>query len=521
VTTPDRVTLTADVTADRGRRIIAGVAVPWDVVANTSAGPTRFAAGSITWDAERAPRLVREHDRTAVLGTSTLLADTGDALRGSWRIAETTAGSDALVEAAEGLRAGLSVGVAIDTSEFDDDGTLVVTGGRLDHVGLVVDPAFGEGSQVDHVAASTPDPDPNTHPAPQHQETPTVDVTPVTPPAPPTPDPDTAGATAPEAAVLEAARVQVGADREVDSLTAGAIMRYQVLAAARNDPHAQRMVQAALAIDNTTAIPGMIPEARTRDLIAIIDGRRPFADSIERRPLPASGMKVTTPRLTQKPSQAVTAESAEVSSTQVTVVDDETGIVKIAGGNRLTVEVIERSDPSYLDELLRLHAEGWARTSNAYVRDQLVAAASASVASAESTYNEQLALGITDSLGERRLRPNRVGIALNVYSALLAEEDNQGRPLWDAVNPMNAPGDALDPERGTLKGVPSFVDVDADDDLILVYPSDAGYLYEQPGGPVTIRTAQVSTLEWEVAMYGFLAVQDRYAAAIRTVSVGI
>jgi len=70
----------------------------------------------------------------------------------TFKIAETTAGNDALVEAATGLRDGFSVGVKVNAHDFVD-GVLVVAKGSLDEVSLVSEPAI-DSARVSSVAAS-------------------------------------------------------------------------------------------------------------------------------------------------------------------------------------------------------------------------------------------------------------------------------------------------------------------------------------------------------------------------------
>ena len=95
--------------ADSERRVIAGRIVTWGEVGNTSQGPTRFAKDSI--ELEDDVKLLREHDRSTPLGRATRITELEDGLEASFRIIGTAAGNDALVEASEQLRDGLSVGV--------------------------------------------------------------------------------------------------------------------------------------------------------------------------------------------------------------------------------------------------------------------------------------------------------------------------------------------------------------------------------------------------------------------------
>ena len=85
----------------------------------------------------------------------------------------------------------------------------------------------------------------------------------------------------------------------------------------------------------------------------MIDSSRPFIDSIERAPLPASGMKVFTPKLGAQAIVGQTAEGVEFASQDTAVTFQEDTIVKFAGANIVNVELFDRSDPSFADLLVR------------------------------------------------------------------------------------------------------------------------------------------------------------------------
>ncbi len=145
------ITLTA---ADSRKRTISGTIVTWSERGNTSAGATVFAADSI----EIKPvKLLLEHDRTRPIGKMVSHNVTASGIEATFKIANTMAGEDALVEATEGLRDGFSVGIMVDEYEIKD-GVMVITASTLDEVSLVESPAI-DSARVSEVAASD---DPNT-----------------------------------------------------------------------------------------------------------------------------------------------------------------------------------------------------------------------------------------------------------------------------------------------------------------------------------------------------------------------
>jgi hypothetical protein len=98
------------------------------------------------------------------------------------------------------------------------------------------------------------------------------------------------------------------------------------------DSEARDLV-AALDQQNTTTDAGLVPPAYLREVIGIVDGSRPFWDSLESGTLPASGMKFYKPRRVVLAETAVTAEEAEFASRETEIDNIEIDVVKIGGAN--------------------------------------------------------------------------------------------------------------------------------------------------------------------------------------------
>ena len=135
--------------ADSEKRIISGRIVTWNEEGNTSAGRTVFQAGSIQ---PKNVKLLLEHDRTRPIGRVMEMVETPQGIDARFKIANTTAGSDALEEAATQLRDGFSVGISVDSWD-NKNGVMVVSAGTLDEVSLVSEPAIAS-ARVSDVAAS-------------------------------------------------------------------------------------------------------------------------------------------------------------------------------------------------------------------------------------------------------------------------------------------------------------------------------------------------------------------------------
>ena len=115
LTTPMQITA-----ADSEARTISGRIVAFNEQANASTGKVVFAKGSIQ---PQKVFLNLEHDGTRRIGKtlSMELSQDGKSIDATFKIANTTAGTDALTEAMEGLRDGFSIELAVDDYEMQKD----------------------------------------------------------------------------------------------------------------------------------------------------------------------------------------------------------------------------------------------------------------------------------------------------------------------------------------------------------------------------------------------------------------
>jgi HK97 family phage prohead protease len=139
--------------ADASARTITGLVATWGAVGRTSAGPARFARGSITAPDLQRVKLMVEHDSGQVIGYATAAQETETGLVATFHVPAGPAGDAALASAAAGLRDGLSVGVEVESAAPGADGVLDVTAGAWRETSLVAIPAY-QSARVTHVAAA-------------------------------------------------------------------------------------------------------------------------------------------------------------------------------------------------------------------------------------------------------------------------------------------------------------------------------------------------------------------------------
>jgi HK97 family phage prohead protease len=518
-----KITMPVTITAsDAESRIIAGRIVQWDSVGNTSAGQTVFLPNSITFS--KNTKLVLEHEMTKPIGKLMEWSQDETGITASFKIAKTTAGNDALEEAATGLRSDFSVGVKVNAWD-NKEGIMAISSSQLIEVSLVTEGAI-PGAEVEKVAAT------ETQGQAASESTPEPQIE-----EPKTEGDDLVSETVSEAVsteTVEAAKSEVTAatsrpvfytnPRVNLDVTAGQFAMAQINAS-RGDADARDLV-AALQVATVAENTGMVPPNYLKDVIGIIDNSRPFIDSIETAALPVSGLKVFTPKLGTKATVALTAEGAEFSSTDTTVTFQEDNVVKFAGAGIINVELLDRSDPGFLDLYLRELAESYAIKTDAYAAQ--IASQGATTSTAATIYGA-IAKGIADSFGVQRSTPNRMLVANTGgedgidFAGLLGAVDTTGRPIYAAAAPMNANGLVTQGSTaGTVAGLGLVVDAnytgdDANAKHALVYPSNAMRFHES--NRIELRANIVANGRVEIGLYGYVCVVNRYPAAFRKLNV--
>ena len=505
------ITLTA---ADSKKRTLTGRIVSWDEQGSTSAGLTVFEKNSI--DFSKPIKLLLEHDRTRPIGKMIDVTADENGIEATFKVAATIAGDDSLLEAAEGLRDGFSVGVKINEWK-NEEGVLRIKASSLQEVSLVTEPAI-DSARVQEVAASeTPENSEATAEETTKEENKVSEITSEAPIA-------TEAVEAAQAPTVTANYVAYTKPRVDTNVTAGQYVGAQIRAL-NGDTDARDLV-ASLQIATTSENTGMVPPNYLRDVIGVIDSSRPFIDSIERAPLPAAGMKIFTPVLGAQAIVGQTAEGVEFASQDTAVTFQEDNIVKFAGANVVNVELLDRSDPSFLDLLVRELAASYAQKTDAYAAK--IAVDNCGSTSGATIY-KSIAKGIADSYGVMRFTPNNLMVAPSGgndgidFAGLLGEVDDVKRPLFAAAAPQNAAGLVTQGStNGTIAGLSLVVDPNYTGDASnvkygLVYPSAAMRFHES--SRYELRANIVANGRVEIGLYGYVAVVNRYPTAFRGLSV--
>jgi HK97 family phage prohead protease len=505
----EMLTFSAELTADSAARTISGKIVPFDgEVGNTSAGAVVFERGAINIADSSKVKLLLEHDPKQPIGRAQFFNETEDGIYASFKISKSSRGTDALIEASEELRTGLSVGVMVNAAK-PKNGVLYVSSADLLEVSLVQAAAFKSAAVTD-IAASEDEAVEET--LPTESETATVEDTTSAVEATPTV----------EAAAVEAARPAVTAMAYTKPRIEITAAKYaeNTIRAALGDESARQYIAAA---DNTTDNAGLVP---TRQLSEIINPLgttiRPSIDAISRGVLPDAGMTFEIPKITQMPAVGEVAEDAAFTDTDQNSAFLSVSVKKYAGQQTFSVELLDRTSPAFFDELVRNMAAAYAKTTNAAVNAALIAGASLD-ATTTATYPTAAELLGVVARGSASVYAATAGLA-NPFARNMVVSTGQwsnimslndaGRPIYTASQPMNA-GGAVAPTSltGNVAGLNLYVDPtnagDGDGTILIVNP-DAYTWYESP----TYRLRAESTAAGQVTIgyYGFGAIATKVAA---------
>jgi HK97 family phage prohead protease len=495
--------------ADSERRIISGRIVTWNEEGNTSAGRTMFKAGSI---APKNVKLLLEHDRTRPIGRVIEMTETPQGIDAKFKIANTTAGSDALEEAQTQLRDGFSVGISVDAWD-NKDGVLVVSAGKLDEVSLVAEPAI-DSARVSDVAASYDDDEKKD----DDENSESIDS------GKPEEKGDEVENTVTEQAApaetVEAAQSLNAAASQPKFYTAPRIeltkIKYleNTIRAAMGDEDAKLYVKAA---DDATNNPAMFP---TRQLTEVWNplgtNVRGCIDALSRGTLPDAGLTFEIPKITQLPSVTEEAEGGAVADVNVNSEFISVSVKKFSGSQTFSVELLDRSSPVFLNELLATMEQAYSKATTEYANDVLVANGALNATARANDKDGLLAYAASAAAAVYSATKGfarSLVVSPDQWANIMGYSDN-GRPIYNAIAPMNAGGNVSPTSLvGNVAGLNMYVDAykngTGDNSMFVINP-DAYTWYES--ARATLRSNVIANGQVSVLYYGFGALAVKTGA---------
>jgi hypothetical protein len=298
-----------------------------------------------------------------------------------------------------------------------------------------------------------------------------------------------------------------------------------IMAKAGDADAAGVMAKYALEVDNTTTAAGVVPDHLADEYLTIIATTRPFVNNIAQDSIGAAGMSVVYPKKTSGPSVGVQAtENLEVSSTSLVIGALSVDLLTYAGANRVSNQLISRSQPGFVEILLReLSGQYASVTETASVLAAVTAADGTAIladlgADAAATF-AAFNVANTAIISGTRNPADTVWLAADRWAQLNSLVDGDGRPLlvYGPNNPSNAQGQSqFNTQVAQYHGWIVRLSVDAADGTCLIGWSPGAANLEQ--SPVSLSALQVDTYSTEIGIAGLQAVVIKHDEAFYTLT---
>jgi HK97 family phage major capsid protein len=194
-------------------------------------------------------------------------------------------------------------------------------------------------------------------------------------------------------------------------------------------------------------------------------------------------------------------------------------VSKFAGASIVSYELIDRSDPAFLTELLREMAAAYAKATDVAALSAIIGGGTDATAVAGSADGLQSFIATESAAayaGSGNFARNLIANSTN-WAAIMGYQDDADRPLYNAAAPQNAPGAVNGTSIvGNVLGTNLYVDphfgAGADEGMVLVAP-EAATFYESPVRQV--RVDVIGSGQIEVSVYGYAAIAVKKPLGIR------
>jgi HK97 family phage prohead protease len=476
---------------------IAGIAVPWDVVATVSGGQrVKFLRGA--FDLTQKPaKLLENHDMSQLRGVVNALADSDAGLEFEATLADTRASKDAVALLKAGAYDSVSVGANPVSFKFDKAGVMVVSKAQLIELSLVAVPAFSEAVITEIAASADPeDVEENTQPIDTPQEDNVSEEIKAE---------SAESATTPTNPIIYAQ-----AKKEFKLPSAGEWISAQMQGGAVAAEFNAR-VRAAAPDVTTGDLDGILPLPIISPIYSGIQGLRPVVDAIGSRQMPQGGKVFIVPKITTHTSIG----GPQTQNTTITagqfVVDDIQITKDIYGGY---VEVSEASidwtSPEVLQGLLEDMGKKYALATDNAAADALLAGTSQTTGNVATTdptdWIAKVYACANTILANGNYLPDHLFVSGDVFAQLGQLSGTDDRPLFPQVGPMNAFG-TMNPgsREAFVFGLRLVVDTNfaAKTTIVGAAATGAFRCYEQQKGAISLDNP--STLSRTIAFRGYFA----------------
>jgi HK97 family phage major capsid protein len=318
---------------------------------------------------------------------------------------------------------------------------------------------------------------------------------------------------------VEASRPLYFATPRSPITTGGAYLEHTIKAGLGNEDSRQYIKAAD---DSFTTNPAFSPVSYVRDVAQNTNADRPVIEACGgTRPLSTYGMTVSIPKITANSTAATVAEGGDpTGTTAITSSYVNATVIKKMGFQRYSVELLDRSDPSFYEIMLQNLRDAYAQATDQYVIAQITAGGTQATATAADSAG-LISFVSTEApaayTATKRTAKSFVS-GTSIWTTLLGATDTTGRPIYNAGNPMNNAGSAIPTSiRGNVLGLDYYVDpnmvaTSIDESAFIIEPRSIE-IFESPA--LTLATNVPTTGEIEISLYGYIAAQAVFAGGLR------
>ena len=475
---------------------IAGIAVPWDVVATVSGGQrVKFLRGA--FDLTQKPaKLLENHDMSQLRGVVNALADSEAGLEFEATLADTRASKDAVALLKAGAYDSVSVGANPVQFKYDKAGVMVVAKAQLIELSLVAVPAFSEAVITEIAASADPEDDENNQPIDTPQEDKVSEEI---------------KAESPESATTPTSPLLYAQARREFKLPSAAEYISAFVRGGHDFAQMNDNIRAAAPDVTTTDIPGVIPTPIIAPVYNNFVGRRPLIDAVGVRAMPQAGSIFIRPVVTTHNSIGTATQNTTITASAF-VVDDVQITKTIQGGYvEISEASMDWSSPEVLGALLDDMGRVYANRTDLLACSELVSGttnsnnfANASITDPAEWVRWMYQAAADILTGSNGNLPSALAVSPNIFQYLGQLVDGSDRPLFPQVGPMNAYG-TMTPgsDSAVAFGLRLVVDRNLGaTDMVIMDPTGIE-CWEQQKGAISVE--QPSQLSRQIAFRGYFA----------------
>lgn len=274
----------------------------------------------------------------------------------------------------------------------------------------------------------------------------------------------------------------------------------------------------ALSAATTADIAGLMQIQWISDVIDLIRPSMPTVNAFAQRPLPDKGLSISRPIVTQRPTigkqttQNAIVGSGGITSQKVTVGTATWTVDTYGGGQEMSIQTMLRSEPAYLDQVMRLYAVEMVRKLETDVVAAVLAAAATvnttiiELSNTATAYQDAFIDAADTVMGAIDRLPELAVINRKMWVLLAKALDSSGRPLFPGVSLFNPQGTmSITSTDGEVRGLRWFVAPKMDNTVAnaVVGVPEA---FETMVGPIqTLQNDVPETLTHQHAVFQFAA----------------